>query len=80
MVHIPGHAMAAAGKAFGMRFFDPNSGEASCNTNGTMARFMSGYLHTDAIRNFYLRNSNTNKKSVGARATLTVNRYKRRGS
>lgn len=79
MVHIPGHAMAAVGRTIGLKFFDPNIGEVSAKTNRTMAKFFERFFSGQDLRPFYLRNSRTNRNSVGQRATLRVERFRLHG-
>jgi hypothetical protein len=79
MVSIPGHAMAAVGKTFGVKFFDPNFGEVSCKTERTMGQFCERFFSGDSVKKFYLRDSHFNKNSWGERASLRVIRYKLHG-
>jgi hypothetical protein len=88
IIDIPMHCMAAVGRTFGLKFFDPNIGEVSAKTNASMCKFFekffSGAGLSDAaekkkFRDGYLRSSRFNpdiRVQDGDRATLEVLRFK----
>jgi hypothetical protein len=54
MVHVPKHSMAASGSKLGaVEFFDPNAGVLQATRSSTLAKGLTAYFSTPAIKKAY---------------------------